>query len=150
MHTFIWQGIDEPRMEIAYVESLDDAHGTQIGLAYELRWQLTGSTLTVDIGDGPIHHHLDGADYFDLQHSAFFNSLPVLTDGLLPPGSAPRDYTMRFVAVPTLTATLTPQRYVPRTASTVTFISGTYEADMDFDLDGYVTLYHEYLRRLHP
>ncbi|WP_187687646.1 putative glycolipid-binding domain-containing protein [Nocardia wallacei] len=150
MRTFVWQGIDEPRMEIVRVESLDRADGTQIGLAYELRWRLDGPELTVDLGDGPVRHLLDGADYFDLQHSAYFNSLPAVCDDLLGAASAPRDYTMRFVAVPDLTATLTPQRYEPRGGGTVRFVSGDYRADIDFDDDGFVLLYEDYLRRVYP
>ncbi|WP_147287842.1 hypothetical protein [Nocardia pseudobrasiliensis] len=60
MRTFVWEGIDERRMEIVRVESAERAHGTQIGLVYELRWWLEGSTLTVDAGDGPVRHELDG------------------------------------------------------------------------------------------
>nr|WP_051162151.1 putative glycolipid-binding domain-containing protein [Nocardia transvalensis] len=137
-------------MEIVRVESLDRASGTQIGLVYQLRWQLDGSELTVDTGGGPVRHRLDGADYFDLQHSAFFNSLPVVRDGLLDAGAASRDYTMRFVSVPDLSATLTTQRYEPRGGRTVQFSSGDYRADIDFDEDGYVVLYEDYLQRLQP
>jgi len=32
-------------MEIVRVGSLDRAHGTQIGIAYELRWKLDGAAL---------------------------------------------------------------------------------------------------------
>ncbi|WP_225726510.1 MULTISPECIES: putative glycolipid-binding domain-containing protein [unclassified Nocardia] len=149
MRTFVWQGIDEPRMEIVQVESLDRAHGTQIGLVYELRWELSGSELTVDIGAGPVQHRLDGADFFDLQHSAFFNSLPVIRDGLLSNVVA-RDYTMRYVSVPDLTSCLNPQRYDPRGNGVVGYVSGDYRAEIEFDRDGFVTTYRDYLRRLHP
>lgn len=137
-------------MEIVRVESLDRADGTQIGVAYELRWRLDGPELTVDLGGGSVRHHLDGADYFDLQHSAYFNSLPAVRDELLGAAAAPRDYTMRFVAVPDLTATLTPQRYEPRGGGTVRFVSGDYRADIDFDDAGFVLLYEDYLRRVYP
>ncbi|RDI49031.1 hypothetical protein DFR68_107156 [Nocardia mexicana] len=137
-------------MEIVHVEALDRARGTQLGLVYELHWELDGSELTVDIGDGPVRHRLDGADYFDLQHSAFFNTLPVVRDELLAEGAAPRDYTMRFVTVPQLAAVPATQRYVPQGGRTVRFVSGDYEADIDFDDDGFVVLYHDYLGRLHP
>ncbi|WP_280510911.1 putative glycolipid-binding domain-containing protein [Nocardia farcinica] len=150
MRRFVWAGIDEPRMEIVEVTSLDRARGTQLGLVYELRWELDGPALTVDVGDGPITHLLDGADFFDLQHSAFFNTLPVVWDRLLAPAAQPRDYTMRFVAVPDLTAVLGPQRYAPRGGRTVHFVAGDFAADIDFDDDGFVVLYHDYLRRLHP
>ncbi|MBF6329325.1 putative glycolipid-binding domain-containing protein [Nocardia transvalensis] len=150
MQTFVWEGIDEPRMEIVHVDSLDRAHGTQLGMVYELRWWLDGSELTVDGGDGPVRHGLDGADFFDLQHSAFFNSLPVLRDGLLATAGPPRDYTMRFVTVPALTAAPVRQRYQPNGDRTVRFSTGDYQARIDFDRDGFVVLYHDYLRRLHP
>ena len=45
IRTLLWRGLDEPRMEIVRVESLDRAHGTQIGIAYELRWRLDGAVL---------------------------------------------------------------------------------------------------------
>ncbi|WP_433597599.1 putative glycolipid-binding domain-containing protein [Nocardia sp. CA-135953] len=149
MRTLMWEGIDEPRIEIVRVDSLDRARGTQLGLVYELRWELDGSELIVDIGDGPVRHRPDGADYFDLQHSAFFNTLPVVGDRLLDTAE-PRDYIMRFVSVPELTATLATQRYEPVGDRTVHFSSGDYEADIDFDDDSFVLLYHDYLRRLHP
>jgi hypothetical protein len=33
--TLLWHGLDAPRMEIVRVESLDRAHGTQIGVTYD-------------------------------------------------------------------------------------------------------------------
>src|ERR1700726_3388173 len=95
--TLLWRGLDEPRMEIVYVESLDRAHGTQIGVTYELRWQLDGQVLDLQVAGGPAARvELGDADFFDLAHSAFFNSLPVTRDRLLDGGPA-REYTMRFV-----------------------------------------------------
>ncbi|MCU1641266.1 MAG: hypothetical protein JWN03_1541 [Nocardia sp.] len=137
-------------MEIVQVESLDRARGTQIGLVYELRWELDGSELIVDIGDGAVHHRLDGADFFDLQHSVFFNSLPVLRHGLLLPDAAPHDYTMRYVSVPQLTARLAAQRYLPRGEGVVGYSSDDFSADIEFDQDGFATVYENYMRRLHP
>lgn len=150
MRTFVWQGIDEPRMEIVRMESLDRAHGTMVGLVYELRWELDGSELIVDTGAGPVRHTLDGADFFDLQHSAYFNSLPVLRDGLLSNAATARDYTMRFVTVPELGSELTAQRYDPRGNGVVAFSSGEYHADIEFDPDGFVVDYRDYIRRLRP
>jgi hypothetical protein len=40
-------------MEIVRVESLDRAHGTQIGIAYELRWKLDGTVLELVMDGGP-------------------------------------------------------------------------------------------------
>lgn len=150
MRTFVWQGIDEPRMEIVRMRSLDQASGTQVGLVYEMRWQLDGSELVVDAGTGPVRHSLGEADFFDLQHSAYFNSLPVLRDRLLADGAVVRDYTMRFVTVPSLDSSLTAQRYLPRGNGVVGFSSGDFAADITFDSDGFVEIYQDYLRRLHP
>jgi|SRR5215475_4588870 len=105
IRTFLWRGLDAPRMEIVCVESLDRAHGTQIGITYELRWKLDGPVLELAMDGGPgIRVVLGDADFFDLHHSAFFNSLPFARDGLLEEGAAAREYTMRFVRVPELTA----------------------------------------------
>jgi hypothetical protein len=150
MRTYVWRGLDEPRMEIAYVDGPEHARGTQLGAFYELRWELDGDTLDLRIVGG--EHRtltLDGADFFDVFASAYFNSLPVLRDGLLGPGPRPaRDYTMNFVRVPELTASLVAQRYEPRGDRVVHYQSGTYEADIEFDQDGIVTRYEGFLERL--
>jgi hypothetical protein len=44
IRTLLWRGLDAPRMEIVRVESLSRAHGTQIGIAYELHWKLRART----------------------------------------------------------------------------------------------------------
>jgi uncharacterized protein len=131
IRTLLWRGLDEPRMEIVRVESLDRAYGTQIGIAYELRWKLDGAVLelTRDGGRG-IRVELGDADFFDLHHSAFFNSLPVARDGLLAEGAAAREYTMRFVRVPELTAEPVRQRYEPVGNRVVRYRSGDYQADI--------------------
>ncbi len=111
--TLVWRGLDAPRMEIVHVESLDRAHGTQIGVAYELRWRLDGPVLGLQLADAPaVRVELGDADFFDLHHSAFFNSLPAARDRLLDGGPA-REYTMRFVRVPELTAERAWQRDEP-------------------------------------
>ena len=149
IRTLVWRGVDEPRMEIVRVESLDRAHGTQIGIAYELRWWLDGAALELTLDGGPgIRVELGGADFFDLHHSAFFNSLPVARDGLLTEGAAPREYAMRFVRVPELTAELAGQRYEPLGNRTVRYHSSGYQADITFDADGFVTLDQDYLERV--
>src|SRR5262249_8409743 len=75
--TLLWRGLDAPRMEIVRAESLDRAHGTQIGVAYELRWRLDGPVLDLQLADRPaVRVQLGDADFFDLGHSAFFNPLP--------------------------------------------------------------------------
>jgi len=101
MKTAVWRGLDEPRMEIAYIESWERAHGTQIGVGYEVRWQLEGPTLRLEhVGGRRIELELGEADFFDVLASPFFNSLPAI------------------------------------------------EADIEFDADGFVTLYHDYLERI--
>ena len=146
--TLLWRGLDEPRMEIVHAESLDHAHGTQIGVAYELHWRLESPVLDLHLDDGPtVRVELGDADFFDLNHSAFFNSLPVARDRLLEPGPA-REYTMRFVRVPELTAERSWQRYEPLGNRTVRYRSAGFEADISFDADGFVTLYQDYLERV--
>ena len=147
--TMLWRGLDAPRMEIVHVESLDRARGTQIGVAYELRWQLDGPVLDLMMDDGPLTRvELGDADFFDLHHSAFFNSLPVVRGGLLTEGAAAREYTMRFVRVPELTAQPAWQRYEPLGNRVVRYHSSGYQADITFDADGFVTLYQDYLERV--
>jgi len=136
-------------MEIVRVESLDRAEGTQLGVAYELRWKLDGAALELTMNGGPVTRvELGSADFFDLHHSAFFNSLPVARDGLLDEGSIACDYTMRFVRVPKLTAEPSWQRYEPLGNRSVRFRSSGYQADISFDADGFVTLYQDYLERI--
>jgi hypothetical protein len=149
IRTLVWRGLDAPRMEIVHVESLDRAHGTQIGIAYELRWQLDGRVLELTLDDGPgIRVELGDADFFDLGHSAFFNSLPVARDRLLGQGAAARDYTMRFVRVPELAVEPSRQRYEPLGNRVVRYRSNGYQADITFDADGFVALYQDYLERV--
>jgi len=149
IRTLLWRGLDAPRMEIVRVESLDRASGTQIGISYELRWKLDGPVLELNLNDRPaIRVELGGADFFDLHHSAFFNSLPVARDGLLSEGAAAREYTMRFVRVPELTAEPAWQRYEPRGNRVVRYRSSGYQADITFDADGFVTCYEDYLERV--
>jgi hypothetical protein len=70
-----------------------------------------------------------------------------MRDGLLEAGLA-REYTMSFVRVPELTAEPSLQRYEPLGDRTVRYSSGSFEADIEFDADGLVTLYHGYLERI--
>jgi hypothetical protein len=135
-------------MEIAHVESLEDASGTQIGLSYELRWRLLGERLDLEVIDGPqATIELEDADFFDIFASPFFNSLPAVRDGLLA-GGAPRDYTMRFVRVPELEVVRSEQRYEPLGGRVVRYSSGSFSADITFDEDGFVTEYAGFLERL--
>jgi hypothetical protein len=148
--TYVWRGLDAPRMEIAYVEGPEQAHGTQIGVAYELRWELTGSLLGLRVVGGRSEQiPLGNGDFFDVLDSPFFNSLPVLRDRLLEPGPT-REYVMTYVEVPELTARLVPQSYEPLGNRAVRYRAEGFEADIEFDEDGVVTLYNGYLERVSP
>jgi hypothetical protein len=92
--TLLWRRLDEPGMEIARVDSLGRASGTQIGLTYELRWHLDGARLDLEVvGDRRKTVELGG-------------------NGV------------------------------------VRYSSGSFTADIEFDADGFVTLYHGFLERL--
>ena len=135
-------------MEIAHVETFERAAGTQIGAAYELRWSLDGEQLQLEVVRGPSATvELEGADFFDVFASPFFNSLPVMRDGLLD-GGAGREYTMRFVEVPSLEVVPSVQRYEPLGDRTVRFSSGDFVANVEFDADGFVTVYAGFLERV--
>ncbi|HEV3479981.1 MAG TPA: putative glycolipid-binding domain-containing protein [Gaiellaceae bacterium] len=140
MPTLVWRGLDAPRMEIARAEvdggSLR-ADGTQIGVAYELRYELEPGRLRAHvIGGRSIDIGLDGADFFDLGYSPLFNSLPVLA-GL--DGAA--DFVMSWVDVPSLDVKRSEQVYEPLGRGTVRFSSGSFTADIEFDDDRFVTRY---------
>jgi uncharacterized protein len=148
VRTLVWRRIDEPGMEIARIEDLDHAEGTQIGLAYELRWRLDGRRLELEIvGAERRNVELGDADFFDVFASAFFNTLPVVHDGLLA-GGEPRDYTMAFVEVPTLNVRRSAQRYTPKGEHVVGYASGDFAADIEFDADGFVLRYDGFLERV--
>lgn len=101
------------------------------------------------MNDGPATRaELGDTDFFDLHHSAFFNSLPVARDRLFQEGAAAREYIMRFVRVPELTAEPAWQRYEPLGNGVVRYRSSGYQADITFDEDGFVTRYQDYLERV--
>lgn len=135
-------------MEIAHVDSLERASGTQIGVTYELRWQLDGPRLELSVvGGASAEVDLAEADFFDVFASPFFNSLPVAHDDLLSTGEA-RTYAMRFVRVPSLEVVLSEQRYEPLGHRKVRYTSGTFTAVIEFDEDGFVTHYEGFLERV--
>jgi uncharacterized protein len=151
--TIVWRGLDEPRMEIARVE-LDGASlratGTQVGVAYELRYALEPGLLRLElVGERQLDVGLDGRDFFDLGNSPLFNSLPVLADGLLA-GGQPRDYVMQWISVPELEVdeSQSAQRYEPLGDGVVRFVSGSFVADVEFDDDGFVRRYEGLAERL--
>jgi hypothetical protein len=144
VRTVVWKGLDAPRMEIARVERdgpAVTASGSQIGVAYELRYELDGDRLRVEVvGEREATVSLDGCDFFDLGLSPLFNSLPVWRDGLLEAGPA-RDYVMRWVSVPELEVDESRQRYEPLGGGSVRFSEGSFVAELEFDGDGLVTRY---------
>ena len=140
----VWAGVDAPRMEIADAEvdgtSLR-ARGSQIGVAYELRYLLSGSTLQLElVRDARAEIDLGDADFFDLGYSPLFNSLPVLVHGLHRGGGA-RDFVMRWIDVPSLEAIRSEQRYEPVAPGVVRYRDASFSADVEFDTDGFVTRY---------
>jgi uncharacterized protein len=145
--TLVWRGIDEPRMEIAHAEVVAgelSARGTQIGVAYELRYELEPGRLRAEVVDGPsIDVGLESTDFFDLGFSPLFNSLPVLA-GL----EKTTDFVMTFVRVPSLEVVRSDQRYEPVGDRVVRYRSGSFVADISFDEDGFVTHYEHLAERL--
>ena len=142
--TLAWIGDGAPRMEVARVERDGTgltAEGTQLGATYELRYRLASEVLSLElVGERSLDVELGDADFFDLGWSPLFNSLPVLRDDLLRSGPA-RDYTMRWVDVPSLEASRSAQQYEPLGNGLVRFRAGAFEADIRFDADGYVVEY---------
>jgi hypothetical protein len=148
MKTLVWRRLDEPGMEAVHVVSLSHATGVQIGRDYELRWRLDHEHIELDLnGERHASVELDGADFFDVFASPFFNSLPAVRDGLLEAGQ-PRDYVMQFINVPELTVVRSNQRYEPRGGRVVRYSSGSFIADIAFDDGGFVTLYEGFLERI--
>jgi uncharacterized protein len=149
--TLVWSGVDAPRMEIAYVDLFGPeptARGTIVGVTYEVRYELEPELIRVGVVGGQrIVLELGDADFFDVAFSPFFNSLPVLRDGLLQ-GGEPRDYVMRFVDVPSLETQTSEQRYEPLGGDVVRFRSGSFTADLVFDADGFVLEYPGLARRV--
>jgi uncharacterized protein len=148
MRTIAWRRIDEPGMEVAHIRSLSSATGVQLGVTYEARWQFEGDTLEVEAnGERRERFTLGDDDFFDVFASPFFNSLPVMRDGLLELG-LPRDYMMRFVTIPALTVEPSAQRYEPLGDRRVRYRSGSFESVITFGEDGFVTHYDGFLERL--
>lgn len=144
LRTIVWAGLDEPRMEISRVD-LEGAElraeGTQIGVAYELRYRLEKGALDLEVVGGPSARVEPGdADFVDLGFSPLTNTLPILRDGLQR-GGDPRDYVMALVDVPSLEVSMSDQRYEPIGPNTVRFRSGRFEAVLEVDDDGFVRRY---------
>jgi hypothetical protein len=144
MRTIVWTGVDAPRMEIARVVVTGTdvvAEGTQIGVAYELRYRLEDGVLDLELVGGPsVRVEPGDADFVDLGFSPLTNTLPILRDGLQR-GGGPRDYVMALVDVPSLQVELSEQRYEPIDSRTVRFRSGDFEAVLELDENGFVGRY---------
>ncbi len=140
----VWVGDGAPRMEVARVERRGHqiiAVGTQLGIAYELRYRLAPTKLALEVvGERSLELDLVDADFFDLGWSPLFNSLPVLRDGLLGAGPA-RGYVMRWVDVPSLEVSRSEQIYEPMGDGRIRFTAGDFTAEIRFDDAGYVLDY---------
>jgi uncharacterized protein len=136
-------------MEIAYVDpGRDQASGTQIGVTYELRYELEPGLLRLElVGKRQLEVELGELEFFDLGLSPLFNSLPVWRDGLLDDGQT-SDYVMRFVSVPDLQVLVARQRYEPLGGRRLRFSSGDFTAVLDFDDDGLVVRYEHLAERV--
>ncbi len=153
MKTFLWTGEDAQRMEIARVE-LDGAtlraEGTQIGVAYELRYALGAGTLRLEVMGGRSRLvEPDEADFVDLGFSPLTNTLPIRAHELHH-GGAPRDYVMALVEVPSLEVVRSEQRYEPFAPGLVRFRSGDFAAMLELDGDGFVVRYPGLAARAFP
>ena len=153
MRTFVWTGEDAPRIEIARVD-LDGetirAEGTQIGVAYELRYALDAGALRLEVVGGASRLvEPDEADFVDLGFSPLTNTLPILADRLHR-GGEPRDYVMALVDVPSLDVTRSEQRYEPFAPGLVRFRSGDFTAMLELDDDGFVVRYPGLAARAFP
>ena len=84
---------------------------------------------------------------FDVLASPVFNSTPYLRHEMGAGGEA-HDLMMAFVTVPELEVTPSEQRYTPLGDRRVNYASGDFSADIDFDEDGLVRLYEDYLERV--
>ncbi len=153
METFVWTGEETPRIEIARVErdgATIRAEGTQIGIAYELRYTLDAGTLRLEVAHGPSRVVDPGdADFVDLGFSPLTNTLPIRADGLHR-GVEPRDYVMALVEVPSLEVVRSEQRYEPFAPGLVRFRSGDFTAMLEVDDDGFVVRYPGLAARAFP
>ena len=140
-------------MEIARVDVVGAsmrAEGTQIGIAYELRYALDHDALHVEVVGGASRRvERSGADFVDLGFSPLTNTLPILRDRLGEAGTA-RDYVMALVEVPSLKVVRSEQRYEPVGPGRVRFRSGRFTAILELDEAGFVVRYPTLAVRVFP
>src|SRR5690242_8497395 len=153
MAIFVWTGLDEPRIEIARVELSGTnlrASGTQIGIAYELRYELDNGALELEVvGERSAHIEPGDVDFVDLGFSPLTTSLPILRDDLHRGAGEPREYVMALINVPSLEVVESRQRYEPVGPGHVVFRSDDFSATLE--LDGpFVSLYPGLARRAFP
>ena len=105
------------------------------------RYRLQDGVLDLQVVGGPsVLVEPGDADFVDLGFSPLTNTLPILRDGLHRAGGA-RDYVMALVDVPSLDVSRSEQRYEPIGPNTVRFRSGSFEAVLELDDDGFVRRY---------
>ena len=93
-----------------------------------------------------------GAVDCDLGYSCLTNTMPVLRHGLLA-GGGPVDLVMAWVSVPDLQVRASAQRYThverrPGGGAVVRYESGTFRANIEFDVGGFVVEYPQLGRRV--
>src|SRR4029078_2254865 len=67
MKTLVWRRLDEPGVEGAHGRSVSSASGVQIWASYEVRWQLEGAHLELELnGERRTSVELGDADFFDV------------------------------------------------------------------------------------
>ena len=154
--TLVWTAPGGVRSEIAHVELEGGrlaARGTQIGtepVPYELRYEVEGERLAVEVVGGAYHEvEVGDSDFFDLAYSPLFNSFPIVRDGLHR-GGPPRDYVMALVDVPSLGVMRSEQRYEPVRPGMVRFQSGAFEVELEVDEDGLLVRYPGLAQRQYP
>ena len=167
-----WEGDEDWTAEVCELELSDDgivATGTQLGVdpypyraSYELDargdWITRRFRVTVAGGaeidlrhDGEGHWEgrpeLDGALDCDLAYSPLTNLMPIRRHALHERAGT-FDYLMAWVSLPDLAVHLSPQRYAHRRLGVVHFSGEDFEADIEVDANGLVTLYPQIARRV--
>ena len=117
------------------------AEGTQIGVAYELRYRLAYPSEFEVVGGPSARVEPGDADFVDLGFSPLTNTLPILRDDLAGGEGRARDYVMALVDVLSLEVSRSSQRYEPLGRGRVQFSSGDFSALLELDETGFVLRY---------